>query len=138
MTPRSLHWNLRAYEHILILYPEELRREFGREMLEAFAQDLSAECALRVWRITLGELIRIGIPAWLQIPAVAVAAISSAMAIATQSPLLVMTFVRKEDASPLYALCAITIGGGLTAVTSFVAVHRWKRAGLISLNIGMG
>ena len=143
MTPRFLRWSLVTYSRLLILYPGDLRRDFGPEMLEAFEQDLSAECAagsiigaIRVWRITLRESIRIGLPAWLQIPAVAVPVISAAMAIVTQSPLLIMTVVRKEDPTPLYTLSAIAIGAAITALTSFVAVHRWKRASLISLDIG--
>jgi hypothetical protein len=47
-----------------------------------------------------------------------------------------MTVVRKEDATPLYALSAIAIGAAITALTSFVAVHRWKRASLIALDLG--
>jgi hypothetical protein len=143
VTPRVLRWSLKAYRSLLILYPDDLRRDFGPEMLEAFEQDLSAECAagsirgaIRVWRITLRELIRIGFPAWLRIPAVAVPAISAAMAIVTQSPLLIMTVVGKEDATPLYAMSAIAIGAAITALTSFVAVHRWKRASLIALDLG--
>lgn len=140
---RILGWSLRAYPRLLVLYPVNLRRDFGPEMLEAFAHDLSSECAARgikgaihVWRITLRETIRIGLPAWLEIPAVAVPAISSVLAILTQSPLLIMTALRKEDATPLYALSAIAIGAAITALTSFVAIHRWKRATLISLDIG--
>jgi hypothetical protein len=143
MTPRFLRWSLGIYSRLLILYPDDLRRDFGPEILEAFEQDLSAECAagsikgaIRIWRIALREAIQIGLPAWLQIPAVAVPAISSAMAIVTQSPLLIMTVVRKEEATPLYALSAIAIGVALTALTSFLAVYRWKRASLISLDIG--
>jgi hypothetical protein len=143
VTPRILGWSLRVYRSLMVLYPDNLRRDFGPEMLEAFALDLSAEWAargvkgaIRVWRITLRETIRIGLPAWLEIPAVAVPAISSGLAIVTQSPLLVMTALRKEDATPLYALSAIAIGAAITALTSFAAVHRGKRAGLISLDIG--
>jgi hypothetical protein len=143
VTPRFLRWSLSAYRSLLIVYPDDLRRDFGPEMLEAFEQDLSAVCAarsikgaIRLWRITLRESIRIGLPAWLRIPAVAVPAISAAMAILTQSPLLIMTVVRKENATPLYALSAIAIGAAITALTSFVAVHRWKRTSLIALNLG--
>jgi hypothetical protein len=140
VTPRFLSLSLTAYRSLLILYPDDLRREFGHDMLDAFMDDLSAERsikgAIRVWHITLREVIRIGFPAWLQIPAVAVPALSSAMAIVTQSPLLIMTVVGKEDASPLYALSAIAIGAALTALTSFVAVYRWKRASLIALDLG--
>ncbi len=105
MTPRFLRWSLRAYRSLLILYPDDLRRDFGPDMLEAFEHDLCAagsiKGAIRVWRITLRESIRIGLPAWLQIPAVAVPAISAAMVFVTQSPLLIMTVVGKEDAPPL-------------------------------------
>jgi hypothetical protein len=141
--PLFLRWSLRAYRRLLILYPDDLRRDFGPEMLEAFAHDLSAECAaskvkgaIHVWRITLRELIRIGLPAWLRIPAVAVPALSVAANIVSQSPLLIMTVLRKEDATPLYAMSAIAIGSALTALTSFIAVHRWKRARLIALDLG--
>jgi hypothetical protein len=141
--PGILRWSLKAYRSLLILYPDDLRRDFGSEMLETFAQDLAGEYAahsikgsVRVWRIALRETIRIALPAWLQIPAVAVPAIASSLAFVTQSPLLIMTVLRKEDATPLNALCAIAIGAAITALTAFVAVHRWKRASLISLDIG--
>lgn len=149
MTPRFLRWSLRAYRRLLILYPDDLRRDFGQEMLEAFAQDLSAECAARgvkgatrVWRITLREAIRIGLPAWLQIPSVAVPALSAAAVVVSQSPLLIMTIGREAplrfhpgDATPLDALYALAIDAVVTALTSFVAVYPWKRASLISLDI---
>jgi hypothetical protein len=109
-------------------------------MLEAFAHDLSAESSLqgavRVWRITLRELIRIGLPAWLRIPGLAVPAVSATMAVVTQSPLLILTVIRKEETTPLYALSAIAIAAAISALTSFVAVYRWKRTRLISLGIG--
>ena len=144
-----LRWSLRVYSSLLILYPDDLRRDFGPEMLEAFMQDLSVECAarsvngaIRVWRITLRELIQIGFPAWMQIPAVTVPAISSAMAIVWQLPLLIMTIRRAHlslhysNAASRYALAEIAICAALTALTSFVAVCRWKRASLIFLDIG--
>jgi hypothetical protein len=132
---RFLHLSVRAYRKLLILYPEDLRRDFGADMLEAFAHDLSAEGAFRVWRIALRELIRIGLPGWLQSPAVTVPGLSAATVIVSQSPLLIMSF-RHGGATPLNTLVAFTIEAALSALTSFVAVHRWKRAGLISLGIG--
>jgi hypothetical protein len=145
---RFLRWSLRAYRGLLILYPDDLRRDFGPEMLEAFGHDLAVECAgrsirgvLRVWRITLRELIHIALPAWLQTPAVAVAALSTAAAIISQSPLLIVTIqreaaIRPGDATPLDALFAVAIAASITALTSFVAVYPWKRASLMSLGIG--
>jgi hypothetical protein len=129
-------WSLRAYRGLLILYPDDLRRDFGPEILEAFAHDLSELGVFRVWRITLREAIHIALPACLRIPAVAVPALATAATIVTQSPLMILTVLRKEDATPLYALSAIAIGAALTAVTSFVAVYRWKRAERISLGLG--
>jgi hypothetical protein len=139
VTPQFLRWNLRAYRSLQILYPDDLRRDFGPDMLEAFAHDLSAECSLksavRVWRITLHELVRIGLPAWLQSPAVAVPALSAAAVIVSQSPLLIMSF-RPGGTTPLAAAVAVTIETAVAALTSFVAVHKWKRASLISLGLG--
>jgi hypothetical protein len=147
---RFLRCSLRVYRSLLIVYPDDLRRDFGAEILEAFAHDLSAECAARgikggigVWRTALRETIRIGLPAWVQIPAVAVPAIASAMALVTQSPLLILTVQRQArlssgpgDATPLDALFALAIEVAVTALTSFAAVYRWKRASLISLDLG--
>jgi hypothetical protein len=147
---RFLRWSLKAYRSLLILYPDDLRRDFGPEMLEAFEHDLSVECtarsikgAIRIWRITLREVIQIGLPAWLQIPAVAVAALSAATAIVSQSPLLIMTIrrgaqlgFRPGEATPLDTLFALGIEVAITALTSFIAVYRWKRTSLISLGLG--
>lgn len=146
---RFLRWSLRAYRSLLILYPDDLRRDFGPEMVEAFERDLSVECAarsikgaIRVWRITLREVIQIALPAWLQIPAVAVAALSAGTVIASQSPLLIMTIrrgalsFRPDDATRVDTLFALAIEVAVTALTSFIAVYRWKRASLISLGLG--
>ena len=149
MTHRFIRWNLKAYRSLLMLYPDDLRRNFGEEMLEAFAHDLSAECAargikgaIRVWRISLREVIKLGLPAWLQIPLVAVPALSAAAVIVSQSPLLIMAIrreaqlsFRRGDATPLDALCAVAIDAVITALISFVAVYPWKRARIISLGI---
>jgi len=141
---RFLGWSVRAYRNLLIFYPEELRRDFGDEMLEAFERDLSVECAvhsikgaIRVWRITLCEAIRIGLPAWLQVPAVAVPALAAAVDIVSQAPLLLMA-IRQESQPGLLvdALFAIAVEAAVTALTSFVAVYRWKRHRLISLDLG--
>jgi len=150
MTPRLLRWSLRAYRILLMLYPDDLRREFGPEMLEAFAHDLADECAargikgaIRVWRITLHEVIRIGLPAWLEIPAVVVPALSAVAVLASQSPLLIVAVrrgaqmsLRLGDVTAGDALIALAVDAAIAALTSFVAVYRWKRASLISLDLG--
>ena len=146
---RFERWSVRAWRGVLLLYPDDLRRDFGPEMLEAFEDDLSVECAargikgaVRVWRITLREVIHIALPAWLEVPAVAVPALSCAAAIVSQSPVLIMAIrraaqlgLRPGDATPLDALFALAVGAAIVALTSFVAVYRWKRADLITLGI---
>ncbi|HEY3824723.1 MAG TPA: hypothetical protein VGL82_09195 [Bryobacteraceae bacterium] len=142
-------WSLRAYRSLLFVYPDDLRRDFGPEMLEAFTYDLSSEYAahgirgaIRVWRVTLREVIRIGLPALLRTPAVVVSALSAAVCFIFQSPLLIMTIRREAqrnllpgDATSLDAMFALAIGAAITALTSFVVVHRWKRTNLLSLDI---
>jgi hypothetical protein len=58
-----------AYRGIVALYPEDLRREFGDEMLDVFVQDLvhtghgcGLRGMLRVWRRALIEVISIAMP----------------------------------------------------------------------------
>jgi hypothetical protein len=72
-----------AYRGILALYPEDLRREFGDEMLDVFVQDLvdtghgcGPRGVLRVWRRALIEVISIAIPRQLVSPVVIAPAIS--------------------------------------------------------------
>jgi hypothetical protein len=136
---RFSRWNLRIYAALMYFYPGDLRRGFGPEMLEAFSRDLASEGAVRVWRITLLEVIRIAFPAWLQIPSVAVPALSSAAVVLSQLPLLIMTIpeeARPGAPTPLDALVALAIIATATALTSFVAVYPWKRAHIVSLEIG--
>jgi hypothetical protein len=146
---RCRRWSLRVYRCLLTLYPEDLRRDFGLEMLEAFENDLSFEHSayglrgtIRIWRTALCEVIWIALPAWLQIPAVAVPVVSAAVVLVLQSPLLIMAIRRATQASfrlesnPLQIMLAIGIDVAITALTSLVAVHHWKRAGLVSLGLG--
>jgi hypothetical protein len=135
MRPQFLRWSLRAYRRLLILYPDDLRRDFGPDMLEAFADSLVVDRAVRAWRIALCEVIRIGLPGWLRNPAVAVPTLSATGTILVQSPLLMVSF-RPGGTTPLEALVAVAIGATVAALTSFVAVHRWKQANLVSLDIG--
>ena len=145
---RYRRWSMRAYRSLVALYPEDLRRDFGPEMVEAFENDLSFECsahrlrgAIRMWRVALCEVIRLAIPAWLQIPAIAVPLLSTAAVVVSQSPLLIMAIRRATQASlrpqttPIQALLSIAIDAAIAALTSFVAVHRWKRAGFVSLGL---
>lgn len=139
---RFFRFSLVAYRGLLVLYPRDLRSEFGGEILEAFQNDLAAgyaarriRGALHVWRVALREVVHIAVPQWLRIPAIVVPALSAAAVVISNSPLLIAAIQRRGDATPADALTALAIAGTIAALTSFVAVHGWKRAALISLGL---
>ena len=143
----SLRRSLRAYERLLILYPEDLRRDFGADMMEAFAEDLAAArgiaATVGVWRSVLREFMRIAVPAWFEIPEVVVPLLSAVTVAFSQSPLILLAVRMKMLSDPADrslivtdSLIGIGIGAAVAALTSFVAIYRWKRAGLITLRLG--
>lgn len=79
-------WSGRIYGRLLLLYPADLRRDFGAEMAFVFGEDLAAARreagaagVLRVWRNALREVLRIALPPLLARPIVAVPAVSFAV-----------------------------------------------------------
>ena len=57
--------NSRIYGRLVELYPEDLRREYGDEMIFVFAEELrdaNFARALRVWRNALSEFLRLALP----------------------------------------------------------------------------
>ena len=139
--------SLQAYERLLILYPRDLRRDFAADMIEAFGEDLAAARSiggvLRVWRSALREVMQIAVPAWFEIPEVLVPLFSAAIAAASQSPLVVLAVRRQlllnlPAGDPILAdnLIGVGIASAISALTSFLAIYRWKRAGLITLRLG--
>ncbi len=132
---RFQKWSLRAYRRLLTLYPEDLRREFGEEMLEEFGCDLQSDGLLRAWRIALRETVQIGFPEWCQNPAVAVPILSAAFALLSQTPLFIVA-LRKADPLVLAdVLAALSLQSVITALTAFVAVYRWKHDRYIRLDL---
>ena len=76
---RLAEWNARIYAAVLPLYPPELRRDFGAEMTEVFAEDLAEAWrnaglpgAIRVWCCAAWEIARIALPRHLENPAIGV------------------------------------------------------------------
>lgn len=146
---RFVRWSVKAYGGILLLYPDDLRHNHGAEMLEAFSYDVAAACAVRsirsvtrVWRIAMREVIHIAVPAWLQIPAVIVPALSVAVLIASQLPILMVTIRREApmrfhsgDATAIDALLSIALEAAVMALTAFLVARRWKGSGPISLGL---
>jgi hypothetical protein len=86
----TLPLSLRIYDRLLVLYPDDLRRDHGTEMALVFAEDLNAarrtagwRGTMRVWRCVLGEFLRFALPECLSSPAVRVPLISLALFVAT-------------------------------------------------------
>ena len=59
----------KIYERTLVIYPSELRRDFGTEMIEVFDQQLSEAFSrsgfpgvLRVWYTATREFITVALP----------------------------------------------------------------------------
>ena len=66
------------YAWLLSFYPENLRREYGEEMLLVFADELRSRGKLRVWWNTLREFLRFALPHTLSRPALRVPIIGGA------------------------------------------------------------
>lgn len=57
-----LQFSIWMYRKLLFLYPEDLRREFGGEIVLAFAADLEETGLIRVWRCALREVLTVALP----------------------------------------------------------------------------
>ena len=75
--------HLKTYRAALYLYSEDLRREFGNDMAEAFEEDLHHSGPIHVWCIAVRELLRIGLPGLMRNPQVAVPVLSAALGMAS-------------------------------------------------------
>jgi hypothetical protein len=68
----------RIYGWLVAFYPEDLRRDFGEEMVLVFAEELrdaGLAGAVRVWRRALVEFVRLALPNCVANPALRVPAI---------------------------------------------------------------
>ena len=51
-----LQFSIWIYQKLLFLYPEDLRRDFGGEIVLAFADDLEETGVIRVWWCALARV----------------------------------------------------------------------------------
>lgn len=87
-----LNRSVSIYRRLLFLYPEELRRDFGAEMVLAFAEDLEeawgdARLAgvAQMWWYTLREIVTVALPSQQSNPCVIVPALSFVFTAAIES-----------------------------------------------------
>jgi hypothetical protein len=131
----------RLYAAVLPLYPPELRRDFGPEMVEAFAEDLAEALqnrgltgGIRVWYGALSELLRIALPSQMQKPAVAVPCIIFALSETVMSGELMLAFSQKSAAlahgpMPLDMIPVLVLWpSSLAALTAVVAQWAGNRS----------
>ena len=77
----------KIYERSLVIYPSELRRDFGTEMIEVFDQQLSEAFSrsgfpgvLRVWSSATREFVTIALPRRVAERIVPILAVTTALA----------------------------------------------------------
>jgi len=123
---RFIDWNARIYTAVLPLFPQELRRDFGAEMTEVFAEDLAEAWrnaglagAIRVWWCAAWEIVRIAFPRQLENPAVGVPLLSFVQSVVALTAELVLSHGRL---SPVVVL----LPGVISALTSIAAVRVGK------------
>jgi hypothetical protein len=82
-----LDFSRKAYERSLILYPKELRGDFGSEMMEVFDEQLleaymrsGFSGLLRVWFRATKEIVTVALPGRFAERAVPVVAVTAALA----------------------------------------------------------
>jgi hypothetical protein len=122
--------NTRLYANLLPLYPPDLRRDFGAEMIGVFAEDLAdawqdrgVRGVLRLWCSAALELAHIALPGLLQIPAIAVPLLSFLFSAAMIGAELMLVPDRKGP-----TIGAVLTAGFITALTSFAAVRTGESA----------
>ena len=145
-----LNWSANVYRVILLGYPQDLQRDFGPEMIEAFTHDLASECAergvkgaVRIWRITLYEFLQFGLSRYFVEPSVAVPVITAVSTVFSLSSILILTLLSDHGKAHHWGGSviaeiglAVLLPAFVSALMSFVAVHKRKSETFLSLGLG--
>ena len=142
-----LDWSSRIYGRILNLYPDDLRRDFGADMVLVFAEDLAAarreagvSGVIRVWRLALGEVFRLALPCHAESPAVVVPAISFALSLVPFTVSLMARLLHLSGApvsAPLlaHAMGCAVLPSAAAAAVSYASVRICSRRAAILLGL---
>jgi hypothetical protein len=130
----------RIYRWLLALYPEDLRRDYGEEMVLVFADELrdaDFRGAVRAWRRALGEFFHFALPACASSSAVRVPAISLAIFLCSTASVAVVDYRRAPNAHAFFhALAAIlAMPLLLTPYISLLAVWACRGRKLTALGL---
>ena len=126
------------YRTLMFLYPEELRREFGNEIVLAFTEDMEAAWrdsgmpgVMRVWWWTLRELLSVAVPGLRSNPFVVVPSLSFALVAIVQGGELCLALHQTRnvqdfmlfDAIRLIVLLPSTLSALVGLVVARIAAH---------------
>jgi hypothetical protein len=130
--------NTWLYQKLLLLYPQDLRRQFGAEMTLAFADDIKSMGAHRVWWCAVRELVTVALPGQKSNPAVLVPALSFAVSALTQSGELWigMHQTQRVESTPLVgAIFVVIVPSLLNAFVALVVTRFYARCSFITLRL---
>jgi len=134
------------YEKLLLLYPADLRREYGNEMTLVFAEDLASAWGdariagvLQIWWYALRELVTVALPAQRSNPCVLVPALAFAFVAAGQSAELCLALhqVTRLDDSLLFDAIRLVVllPSALTACVAFVVTRVYAGSSIAALRL---
>lgn len=122
---RWLRFSSWIYRAILLLYPDDLRLDFGAEMTEVFTEDLARAWLRRgpsgvaaVWCCAASEIVSVAIPERLENPAVRARAVSVALHIAVMGGIIAIgTFSQAMPRVEWHGIVALKLPSQSSAST---------------------
>lgn len=141
-----LHRSVRIYQKLLLLYPEDLRRDFGNEMVLAFAEDLEqawgdARVAgvIQIWSYAIRELVTVTLPSQRSNPSVIVPALAFILAVFVQGAELCVALrhMTRVDSSVLSEAIqlAVLLPSFLNALVAAVVTRLYASCSIIALRL---
>jgi hypothetical protein len=143
---RILARSVWLYEKLLLLYPADLRREFGSEMTLIFAEDLQSAWGdariagvLQIWWYALRELVTVALPAQRSNPCVLVPALAFAFVVMGQGAGLcfLLSQVTRLETSLLFDAIRLVVllPSLLTACVAFIVTRVYARSSIAALRL---
>jgi hypothetical protein len=130
--------NVWLYQKLLLLYPQELRREFGAEMTLAFAEDIKNMGTLRVWWCALREVLTVALPGQKSNPSVVVPGLSFGLCALTQSAELWIGShqAARVEYPPLFdSIVLVVLPSLLNAFVALVVTRFYARCSFVTLQL---
>jgi hypothetical protein len=131
--------NAWLYQKLLLLYPQDLRREFGAEMTLAFAEDVQNMGNLRVWWCALRELVSVALPGQVSNRSVLVPALSFVVVASAQSAELCLAihYATRVNVAMLSdgIRLAVLLPSVASGLVGFVVTRVYARSSIASLQL---